>query len=129
MYVTNHNKKCICDFENNDPQPHHVRQTKKWAGVIAVLAHSGQQQNFHLSSILVDKGLYGIELNHPSNSNIDRETIRFYADKYHLFLNGGSDFHGEYEKEKTQIGDYLSDNSGIEKIMSDWIRKLDKIAI
>lgn len=86
------------------------------AGGKPVLAHSGQQQNFFVIPELVRRGLMGLELNHPSNSDSDKKTIREYAEKNHLFLTGGSDFHGKYERPEIEIGDYLSEESGIEAI-------------
>lgn len=46
----------------------------------------------------------------------DRETIREYAEKYSLFLTGGSDFHGEFEPADVDLGDFIAEQSGIEKI-------------
>lgn len=80
----------------------------KEAGGYAVLAHSGQQQNFSIIPELVREGLDGLELNHPSNSEEDKKKISQLADEYGLFLTGGSDFHGEYEKENHCVGDFLS---------------------
>lgn len=85
----------------------------KESGGKAVLAHSGQQQNFNLIPKLVRNGLAGLELNHPSNSDNDKKIIRDYAEQYHLFLTGGSDYHGKFERPEIGIGDYLSENSGI----------------
>lgn len=89
----------------------------KAAGGKAVLAHPGQQQNFYIVPELVRHGLAGLELNHPSNSACDINTIREYADKYRLFLTGGSDYHGKFERPDIGVGDYLSDESGVEAIL------------
>lgn len=86
------------------------------AGGKAVLAHSGQQQNFNMIPELVRHGLEGLELNHPSNSATDKTIIREYAEQYGLFLTGGSDYHGKFERPEIEIGDYLSEESGINAI-------------
>ena len=92
-----------------------VRAIKK-AGGLAVLAHPGQQQNFWLIPELVKIGLDGLELNHHTHTEKDRETIRNYANQYSLFLTGGSDYHGKYEPQPFGIGDYLSEESGVAAI-------------
>ena len=88
----------------------------KEAGGTAVLAHPGQQQNFYMIPALVDRGLTGLELNHPANNERDKSVIRGYAEQYRLFLTGGSDFHGKFERPEIGIGDYLSEESGVEAI-------------
>ena len=84
------------------------------------MAHSGQQQNFKLIPDLVKSGLDGLELNHHANSEKDKAIIREYADKYNLFLTGGSDCHGRYEPNSPEIGDYLAEQSGAEKVFTDY---------
>ena len=102
----------ICDFDISYVTAEDAVRTITEAGGMAVLAHSGQQQNFYLIDRLVPLGLKGLELNHPANSVKDREIIRNYAEKYHLFLTGGSDFHGTNEKIPRRIGAYIAEESG-----------------
>jgi len=90
----------------------------KEAGGLAVLAHPGNQQNFHIIGELAAEGLDGVELNHHTHSEEDREVIRSYAEQYGLFLTGGSDYHGRYEPHSYTIGDFLSEPSGIEAIVA-----------
>ncbi len=87
------------------------------AGGQAVLAHAGQQQNFYLIDELVPLGLVGLEYNHVDNSEQDKEKLKEYADKYNLFLTGGSDYHGTNNTEPLDIADYLSPPSGIEALL------------
>lgn len=77
-------------------------------GGYAVLAHPGQQQNFGLVPALVDAGLAGLELWHPSNSEADRARIRELAARHGLFCTGGSDFHGAYEAGRDRLGAFLA---------------------
>lgn len=86
------------------------------AGGKAVLAHSGQQQNFDVIPDLVRAGLAGLELHHPSNSERDKSIIKDYAAQYQLFLTGGSDYHGKFERPEVGVGDYLSEESGIDAL-------------
>jgi predicted metal-dependent phosphoesterase TrpH len=88
----------------------------KEAGGLAILAHPGQQQNFWLIPELVRLGLDGLEMNHHTHNEKDRETIRDYAKQYNLFLTGGSDYHGKYEPQPFGIGDFLSEESGVAAI-------------
>ena len=106
----------ICAFDIRYISPLEALKAIKNSGGLAVLAHSGQQQNFSLIPELVKNGLDGLELNHHSHSPKDRETIREYAEKYSLFLTGGSDFHGEFEPVDVDLGDFIAEQSGIEKI-------------
>ncbi len=87
------------------------------AGGQAVLAHAGQQQNFYLIDELVPLGLVGLEYNHVDNSEQDKEKLKEYADKYGLFLTGGSDYHGSNNAEPLDIADYLSPPSGIKALV------------
>lgn len=106
----------ICHFDISYPDAFAAVDTVKAAGGLAVLAHSGQQQNFDLIPALKEHGLDGLELNHHANSARDREIIRESAEKYGLFLTGGSDYHGRYEPQPFEIGDFLSEESGADAI-------------
>jgi len=106
----------ICDFDIAYIDVFEAVRVIKDAGGLAVLAHPGQQQNFWLIPGLVHCGLDGLELNHHSHTEKDRETIRGYADQYRLFLTGGSDYHGKYETQPFGVGDILSEESGISAI-------------
>jgi predicted metal-dependent phosphoesterase TrpH len=103
----------ICDFDISYPDVYDAVKAVKKAGALAVLAHPGQQQNFWLIPELVKIGLDGLELNHHTHSEKDKEIIRDYAKQYGLFLTGGSDYHGKYEPQPFGIGDFLSEESGV----------------
>ncbi|RDY32769.1 PHP domain-containing protein [Lachnotalea glycerini] len=87
-------------------------------GGFAVLAHPGQQNNFYLIEDLVKAGLSGIELIHPSNNVKHRELVKKYADKYHLFMTGGSDCHGILSKSGGNIGDYYIEVNQVEDLFT-----------
>ena len=103
----------LCDFDIEYIDVYDAVKIIKLAGGKAVLAHCGQQQNFTLIPSLIELGLDGLEYNHSANSENDKKIIKEYANKYNLFLTGGSDYHGKYEVENVNIGDYLSDESGV----------------
>ena len=94
-------------------------RTIRAAGGLAVLAHPGQQQIFWLIPELVDAGLCGLELNHHSHTDKDREIIRDYASRYGLFLTGGSDHHGKFDPKPFGVGDIISDESGAAVILGN----------
>ncbi len=107
----------ICHFDIEYMDPLKAVRAVKEAGGLAVLAHSGQQKNFELIPQLVKQGLDGLELNHHANSQKDKAVIREYAKRFGLFLTGGSDCHGRYEPGSPDIGDYISEMSGVEQII------------
>lgn len=109
----------ICHFDIEYVNPITAVKAIKDAGGIAVLAHSGQQQNFELIPGLVNAGLDGLELNHHANSDKDKMIIKEYADRYNLCLTGGSDCHGRYEPGSPKVGDYLSEQSGAIAVFTD----------
>jgi predicted metal-dependent phosphoesterase TrpH len=106
----------ICDFDIEYIDVFEAVSVIKEAGGLAVLAHPGQQQNFWLIPELVSLGLDGLELNHHTHSEKDREIIREYSNQYGLFLSGGSDYHGKFEPQPFGIGDILSEESGVAAI-------------
>lgn len=108
----------MCHFDIEYINPLTAIRAIKDAGGYAVLAHSGQQQNFKLIPQLVNAGLDGLEINHHANVEKDKVIIREYADKYNLFLTGGSDCHGKYEPNSPEVGDYIAEQSGAEKIVN-----------
>lgn len=119
FYYSTFKNNGICHFDIEYLNPVVAVKAIKEAGGYAVLAHSGQQQNFELIPQLVQAGLDGLELNHHANSEKDKEIIRKYAEQYGLFLTGGSDCHGRYEPGSPKVGDYLAEQSGAEKIFED----------
>lgn len=98
----------ICDFDIEYIAMEDAVKAIADDGGIPVLAHPGQQQNFDVVSQLVEQGLKGIEYNHPANREKDKEEIAKLAEKYHLILTGGSDFHGCFAVDGTELGGCLS---------------------
>jgi predicted metal-dependent phosphoesterase TrpH len=106
----------ICDFDIEYTDVFDAVRAIKESGGTAVLAHPGQQENFWLIPELVKAGLEGLEFNHHSHNKEHKQTILDYATQYHLFLTGGSDYHGKYEPQPFGIGDFLSEMSGVKEI-------------
>ncbi|UCD62670.1 MAG: PHP domain-containing protein [Candidatus Zixiibacteriota bacterium] len=64
------------------------------AGGRAVLAHPGIDDKGGFVGMLVDLGLDGIEVYHPSHTRPDVDRFKHLAGRYRLVVTGGSDFHG-----------------------------------
>lgn len=107
----------ICDFDIEYIDVFDAVRAIKESDGLAVLAHAGQQQNFWLIPELVALGLDGLELNHYSNSAEDKKILRDLADRYGLFLTGGSDYHGRFGRESFGVGDILSEESGVKEVL------------
>ncbi|MDD3404601.1 MAG: PHP domain-containing protein [Hespellia sp.] len=112
-----------CDFDIIYPAAEDAVRAIKADGGYAVLAHPGQQDNYAALPGLADAGLAGIEWNHPSNGQQDRNRIEELCKKYHLFMTGGSDFHGRYENTKTELGQYQAHESSSVIFQNLWEKR------
>ena len=97
-----------CDFDIEYADCRDAVKAIKEAGGLAVLAHPGQQENYSTVQKLCDVGLDGIELFHPSNKEKAMGIIIELANEHKLFCTGGSDFHGLYERDGKDLGDFIS---------------------
>ncbi len=86
------------------------------AGGIAVLAHPFKVGYEDFIDDLIEYGLDGIEVIHPSASPEQQEFLKKYAAKHKLLMTGGSDFHGLYNEYKVSLGDYQTPD--------EWLRVL-----
>ena len=64
-------------------------------GGVTVLAHPGHSVAEIVIAQLVDWGLDGIEVYHPSHQPLQIEFCQQMAQRYGLLQSGGSDSHGE----------------------------------
>lgn len=74
------------------------------AGGISVVAHPGKILEEQDLARLIEAGLDGIEVIHPSHSN---DLVQFYkkvANEYFLVESGGSDFHGGARNDENNVG-------------------------
>ncbi|HOP75409.1 MAG TPA: PHP domain-containing protein [Bacillota bacterium] len=65
------------------------------AGGIPVLAHPGRQGNQLFIEKLIDYGLKGLEVYYPAHDSGMVKQLLDIAERYHLYVTGGSDFHGD----------------------------------
>mgnify|MGYP001036325984 FL=1 len=73
-------------------------------GGVAFLAHPGKRLPVTVVSRLVDAGLDGLEVFHPSHQPPQMEHYTNLAKRYDLLQSGGSDSHGD--PDGSRIGDY-----------------------
>lgn len=73
---------------------HEVIERIKMAGGAVVVAHPGQMYNDEELDQLVEAGIDGMEVIHPSHNYEVQKEMEAYAEKHNLLITGGSDFHG-----------------------------------
>lgn len=66
------------------------------AGGVAVLAHPCAYANEALLEELVELGLDGVEVWHPTHTPEQADRLQAFATDHGLLMTGGSDFHGMY---------------------------------
>jgi predicted metal-dependent phosphoesterase TrpH len=71
------------------------------AGALAVWAHPGREGTRDRVRRLVEKGLDGIEIRHPSHTLADITRISELVTEFGLVRSGGSDWHGAAEGYRT----------------------------
>ncbi len=89
------------------------------AGGIAALAHPSEIGNRELVESLLEKYDFdAIEVYHPS-ADIDEQRYWLHlADKYHLLISGGSDFHGIPDRYPTELGIFKVEAESIRDIIN-----------
>lgn len=85
-----------CAGDIDYPDVHDVLEASHRDGGLAVLAHPGQTDSLDLVKELADKGLDGVEVDHPDNDRHYREALSELCRQRGLLALGGSDFHGAY---------------------------------
>lgn len=65
---------------------------------LAFLAHPGKLAKPEYLEELIPLGVDGLEVCHPDHGQEDIDRFIRTAQKYRLFMSGGSDFHGEHDK-------------------------------
>ncbi len=76
------------------------------AGGVVVLAHPGHQMPHRVVLQLIEAGLDGIEVVHPSHDEGLEIYYRDLAFQHSKLVTGGSDFHGQPKHGGMTLGDY-----------------------
>jgi predicted metal-dependent phosphoesterase TrpH len=83
------------------------------AGGLSFIAHPGNMPEILIKE-LIDAGVDGIEVVHPSHTP---ERVKFYrgiVNEYFLLESGGSDFHGGKREDEENLGKYFTSPKAVE---------------
>ncbi len=86
------------------------------AGGIAVLAHPGAYLRDQVFRALLEAGLDGIEVIHPSHSSYLVQHYRQVARDFGLLETGGSDYHGHRARDDALLGTYTIPYPRVERL-------------
>lgn len=81
-----------------------VIDTIREAGGAVVIAHPGRLYSVEELESLVEAGVDGIEVIHPSHDYQTQKRMEEFADRHSLLKTGGSDFHGSNKKYHKYFG-------------------------
>jgi len=85
-------------------------------GGLSFVAHPGKYFSESFISELIELGIDGIEVIHPSHSKEDVKYFSDIASEYFLLTSGGSDFHGINGNDFNNLGNYYVSNVEIENM-------------
>lgn len=94
-----------------------VLQAVRDAGGISVLAHPALYDNFDILDELIEAGLNGVEVWHPTCSKENEERLISIAKQHKLLMTGGSDFHGMYNHGTWSVGDYVTPKQQLSELL------------
>ena len=75
------------------------------SGGLSFIAHPGHLKESILMT-LINSGIDGIEVNHPSHNEYQKKFYRGIVNQYCLLESGGSDFHGGKKDDDDNLGKY-----------------------
>ena len=87
------------------------------AGALSFVAHPVNIKETILTE-LIDAGLDGIEVIHPSHQEFHRHFYKGIVNQYCLLESGGSDFHGGVKDDEDNFGKFLIPYSKVEAMKS-----------
>ena len=117
------NGTCIVKIEY--PDVFDIIKILKDSGAITVLAHPEVYDSMELLPELIEAGIDGVELWHPSTTASAAEKIRAIAKEHNLLLTGGTDFHGMYSSRTLKLGSYMTPDENV-KALNARRREIEK---
>jgi 3',5'-nucleoside bisphosphate phosphatase len=87
------------------------------AGGLAVMAHPAQSGTRERVEALVNQGLDGVEVKHPSHSAEDVLRLSALVEHFKLVPSGGSDWHGSAAGQRTL---------GVMRVPVEWLERQDQ---
>lgn len=94
------------------------------AGGLSFIAHPGNMPEILIKE-LIDAGVDGIEVIHPSHSP---EQVRFYrgiVNEYFLLESGGSDYHGGKREDDENFGKYYTASKVVDTMRTRLVGNID----
>jgi 3',5'-nucleoside bisphosphate phosphatase len=91
------------------------------AGGLSFIAHPGKMPE-NLIQELIEAGIDGIEVIHPSHSASLSKYYKGITNEYFLLESGGSDFHGGKREDEGNLGKYFTNQKAIEAMRSRLIK-------
>ena len=94
------------------------------AGGLSFIAHPGNMPEILIKE-LIDAGVDGIEVIHPSHSP---EQVRFYrgvVNEYFLLESGGSDYHGGKREDDENLGKYYTSAKVVDTMRTRLVRNFE----
>jgi len=86
-------------------------------GAIAIWAHPAQSGRRERLETMIESGLDGVEVLHPSHSPEDVVRLRALVDFFHILPSGGSDWHGVNDSAR---------QLGMMRVPLDWLERHDE---
>lgn len=108
------------------PDTRSVLEAVHEAGGIAVLAHPCSYHNEALLEELIELGLDGVEVWHPTHSAEQVEQLEALARERGLLMTGGSDFHGMYARTIRPVGSTSVADDHVEALLAYKAKKHGK---
>lgn len=87
------------------------------AGGVAIAAAPYKYDNLDCLDRLIEKGIDGIEVWHPSADEEQQAQLKKLATKNKLLMTGGSDFKGMYNTQSLTVGAYGTPEDALSKLM------------
>lgn len=91
------------------------------AGGLSFIAHPGNTPEYIIKE-LIDAGVDGIEVIHPSHIQNKVKYYRGIVNEYFLLESGGSDFHGGDRNDEENLGKYCTDSSIVDAMRTRLLR-------
>ena len=81
------------------------------------MAHPAFFDNFDEIENYIEMGLDGIEVWHPTVSELEIEMLTEICKKHKILMTGGSDFHGIYGSSTVTLGTCTTPDEHLDKLM------------
>ena len=94
------------------------------AGGLSFIAHPGNMPEILIKE-LIDAGVDGIEVIHPSHSPDQVKFYRGIVNEYFLLESGGSDFHGGKREDDENLGKYYTSAKVVDTMRTRLVKNID----